>query len=282
MYEYLSEFIPAIIAYVDTLMAGYVLRLFSQLAAHYQGAWDAALILLVIIVGFRYLLSDRPLLDDITSKVVLIGFGYYMFATEWATFSRFVYVVVTDGTNELIGAIMGGQKPFDMLSTALDLLFDVMDAIGETVGILDGMVAHAIMWFVWVEIVILTAAAVGLAIVSKVLTGLLLGLAPIVLLAGLWDVTRDIVFGWLRLIMQFVIMSALTSAVVFFVTTIILFIVRGGASDGPAVISADLHYGMISVYAALLAIAVATLKFVPGMASAIGDGITPHTSKLTR
>ena len=170
------------------------------------------LTIFIALIGYRLLLGSTFTVRDTTLAFVKIG-AVFALATSWAAYRPLVYDLATNGPGEIVGEIgpAGGVVGSD--GTLLQRL-DLVDRNLEQLAILgtdDTPASNAAQSvpppFVGFDsfaiggarILFLFSAIVGLGIV-RIITALLLALGPFFIAFFLFDSTRSLFEGWVRVL----------------------------------------------------------------------------------
>jgi type IV secretion system protein VirB6 len=189
-------------------------------------ALTITLTLYVAFVGYRLIFGRAGLsVGDLAPRMLLIG-AVLALTSNWATYQVLVYDVLTDGPEEIAGAINPGagkaslNERVDMLSGRMVDLADAwteFDARPEQMA--PGMAAATpealpatatgVTAFIapkdslgpnmlLVSALLLVLASAGVLVIAKIILGLLLLLGPIFALLALFAGTRGLALGWAR------------------------------------------------------------------------------------
>ena len=203
-----------------------------------------ALTLYVALVGYRLIFGRSTLsMGEMMPRMVMIG-AVLALTSNWATYQILVYDVLTDGPQEIVGAIDPAAGKEGSITERVDVLsgrmVDLADAWTEfdarpeqsmpsgTIAEPETLPATAtgITAFVapkdslgpnmlLLSALLLVLASAGVLVVAKIILGLLLMLGPIFAVLGLFAATRGLTLGWGRaaVLMALVpVMAMMTSA----------------------------------------------------------------------
>ena len=235
---------------VDCYMQSNVQAGYAQLlgaGSPFSYALTTALTLYVAIIGYRLIFGRSSLsIGEMAPRMVLIG-AVLALTSNWATYQVLVYDVLTDGPQEIVGAITPGAGKSATLNARIDVLsgrmVDLADAWTEfdarpdtalpgdpdapplAAEALPAPAATATAFvlpkdslgpnMLLISALLLVLASAGVLVVAKIILGLLLLLGPIFAALGLFAGTRGLTLGWARaaIIMALVpVMAMMTSA----------------------------------------------------------------------
>lgn len=165
------------------------------------------LTIFVALVGYRFILGHTPDLKDGVNWMVRVGFTLAL-VTSWPAFQTLVYQVVIDGPNELAGTLLPASGiPSDDLQARVQRAYDTLRLGGSlptqpsmSDPATTGAVTQAAMYQSALPqtaslFVLSTSGVVG---AFQIAIGFLLAIAPLAIMALLFDATLGIFIGWIR------------------------------------------------------------------------------------
>lgn len=170
------------------------------------------LTIFIALIGYRLLLGSTFTVRDTTLAFVKIG-AVFALATSWSAYRPLVYDLASNGPGEIVGEIgpAGGVVGSDgTLLQRLDLLDRNLEQLA-ILGTADAPASNAAQSvpppFVGFDsfaiggarILFLFSAIAGLGIV-RIVTALLLALGPFFIAFFLFDSTRSLFEGWVRVL----------------------------------------------------------------------------------
>lgn len=186
----------------------------------FGGALVGMLVIAVALLGWRMLLGEGAPLREGVALALRLGIVLAL-ASQWAAFQPLIYDVALRGPQDLAGQILspgglGGQDEAGLaarvqaVSAALGELGAAVQPGGDAQA-----AGQAPGWQAAAPISVLTdearaglvaanqalvVTALGGMVAVRVVTGLLLALAPIFLAAAVFDAGRRLLAGWLRVL----------------------------------------------------------------------------------
>lgn len=172
------------------------------------------LILVCINMVFQYRAMDGRTAFWLGIKVALIG----IFAQNWTQFnalSTAILVGIDSIAGSLIAAVGGGAPgPSGTYAEQFDLMIadfgNYLNAAGEELNWMAGAILSNLGVFL---LSLLGALAAFLMVASRLMIALLLGLAPIMILLTLFDLTKDYFTRWLSAVVSFALYPIIVAGV---------------------------------------------------------------------
>lgn len=187
--------LPAdIITTVDSVLGGYTASAYGAIASKVAPSLYAASTLVVAFYGWA-VLSDKVQhpLGTMFRNVFAIGF-VLMAALQWTWFS-YIYDIFTNGPQTFVASLTGGQNEITALDNFYDRGMDTAFAILGNAGMTDfGQIIMGVIVFLITAIQ--TAVAIYLLVTAKMVTALLLILAPIYIGFAMFQTTRGYTMNW--------------------------------------------------------------------------------------
>ncbi|QZP09146.1 type IV secretion system protein [Caenibius sp. WL] len=165
------------------------------------------LTIFVALIGYRFILGHTPDLKDGVNWMVRVGFTLAL-VTSWPAFQTLVFQVVIDGPNELAGTLLPASGiPADDLQARVQRAYDTLRLgaslpaePGQGDPAATGAVVQAAMYQSALPqtaslFVLSTSGVVG---AFQIAIGFLLAIAPLPIMALLFDATLGIFIGWIR------------------------------------------------------------------------------------
>lgn len=218
----------------STVQDGYAALLGS--GSFFNQALTILLTLYVAIIGYRLIFGHTSMsVREIAPRMLLIG-GVLALATSWPAYQALIFDVLTDGPQEIASSIAGSDSGAPSLMARVDTLTTEMikiaddwaaanqrtasptaapsaatppaapaptpTAIAAPTSTLPFPLPVAKASFgpnlLLLGAMLLLLASAGVLVVSKALLGLMLALGPIFVVLALFDFTRGLAMGWLR------------------------------------------------------------------------------------
>lgn len=264
---------------IDAAIGSFVIDLFTGISNDITSTLRLMMILSIIFYGLAMMKGwvDTNLKEAI--KHVFMALIVYIFATNVGLFTNYTYEIITNGPNQLLGAVLshsGGPgeagvntfigNAYDQgIRTAGDLMFgSSWNALG--LKIMGFLVAAA------------TIAMCGysgfLVVMSKIAIAVLLGLTPIFIGFMMFKTTRGLFEGWLRQVFNFALIPLLTYTIMLFCLAIIATPVN---DMNAAQTAGNLTAVEVMPYIVTCFISFLLLLQVMGIASGIAGGISLST-----
>lgn len=167
------------------------------------------LTLYIAFIGYGLLIGRTPFrVGDVTISALKIG-GILALATSWPTYQQLVFDTLFHGPEQLAAGMMGAIAPsgpddigvFAGLQAAYDELqrsaaFFTQHSLSTASPLQGGNAGAALALNTSALLMLLTS--LGAVLASKIVLGLLLGLAPLFIALLLFEATRGVFEGWLR------------------------------------------------------------------------------------
>jgi type IV secretion system protein VirB6 len=256
-------------------------NLFGGAATPLASALVAGMTLYVALIGFQ-LLRGRGGLSMLTPRALLLGL-VLTFATSWPAYQTMVAGLLERGPDEIAQSLTGSRGSASLaFADRLDRLFGTLarqassSEPGPTPAAPPGAVPDAgapattaasitmptasmvTPVLVWGSALILLAGTIGVLVTAKIVLGILLAIGPLFILLALFDVTRPLFEGWLKMALLFALVPMLVtlcgSAALLFLDPVVAALVKqplGGPPNGPVI---ALFLGSL-VYLALMLLA---------------------------
>jgi type IV secretion system protein VirB6 len=181
----------------------------------FNQALTILLTLYVGIIGYKLIFGHTSLaLRDIAPKMLMIGVVLAL-TTSWSAYQVLVFDLLTDGPQEIATMMNGNEAAAPSLMARVDTLTTQMVAVADSwsaaatptvqaapaaIAALPVPVAKPSMGpnLLLLSTLLLLFSTAGILVVAKVLLGLILALGPVFIVLALFDVTRALALGWLR------------------------------------------------------------------------------------
>ncbi|WP_196774336.1 type IV secretion system protein [Rhodovulum sp. MB263] len=130
------------------------------------------------------------------------------FALNWANFN-FVSEHLIDGLDELAGSLIGSATGEEAIGSAyfaarFDLQMDRLAEYGNEAASHMSRVSKALMGVFFMALIALVGGLAGAVLVlAKMMITLLIGLAPVMILCSMFDVTKDYFHRWVSSLASF-------------------------------------------------------------------------------
>jgi type IV secretion system protein VirB6 len=209
----------SVLSTVDDTFETIYQALFTALTAQ---ALNLAILMTLIwtaYIGVKITLGNsEPIMNYLWTYIGTLVIGQV--ALNWPVFATWVLPFVTEWPNEIARTISGGASTRDVFIGYYSDVGNTLDDISETLGwsgtgqiIMLGILGY-------VPLVIMSSVIVSLLLIAKVATAILIVLAPIFIILCIWESTRNLFMGWLRQVLNFMLITILVSAVLFISTMI--------------------------------------------------------------
>lgn len=207
-----------------------------------------------------YRISMRDAVQ-VSVRIVLI----FMFGLSWANFGTF-YAALTDGTQNLAlsffdlagGALSKKASVVDAMDDLSGQMAETVDAVSKSQGsIMRGMVSTAL----YVVMGILMAAYVVIAGFAKIMVAFLLGVAPLAIMATVFDKTKNLFETWLGAFIGYLMWPVAAAGVI---GTVITMANRTFAAPDEVSNLGSILGFLVSCFVGIIA-----LRFIPNAASHI-------------
>lgn len=190
-------------------------------AAYFPGLIAAAITLFVATQGYRLLLGERFTAEDAVRLALRLGIVLAL-ATSWAAYQPLIYRVVLDGPAEISASLLGtgptnSEDAVVRLAEQIQAVLDESHLSGSstraptgalspvTSVLADQHVGSAALGFPGAIVIY---SSLGGLLALRLLAGFLLGVGPLFLFTGLFDVSLGVAVGWVRTLLGVVAASA--------------------------------------------------------------------------
>ncbi|WP_226627977.1 type IV secretion system protein [Alloyangia pacifica] len=179
-----------------------------------MGAATVAIIALFINMAWQIRPMDGREMLVLLFKISLIK----AFALNWANFN-FVSQHLIDGLDELAGSLIGSATGEDAIGSAyfaarFDLQMDRLAEYGNEAASHMSRVSKALMGVFFMALIALVGGLAGAVLVlAKMMITLLIGLAPIMILCSMFDVTKDYFHRWVSSLASFALYPVVIAGV---------------------------------------------------------------------
>lgn len=179
-----------------------------------MGAATVAIIALFINMAWQIRPMDGREMLVLLFKISLIK----AFALNWANFN-FVSQHLIDGLDELAGSLIGSATGEDAIGSAyfaarFDLQMDRLAEYGNEAASHMSRVSKALMGVFFMALIALVGGLAGAVLVlAKMMITLLVGLAPIMILCSMFDVTKDYFHRWISSLASFALYPVVIAGV---------------------------------------------------------------------
>ena len=224
-----GTFASSFIAYADCQARTVGEHGYLALAASGSNVSQLITILLTILIaifGYRLLLGATPTLREGVMTLVKVGFTV-AFATGWPAYQAVVYDVAIMAPGEL-GATIGAAAGLPGTTGDLPAHLDVVDQQFQLLAIYNAnrpfvplppgsvpppLFAGFDVFGLGAARVVFLVGAAGGYVVTRLIAGLLLALGPLFIAFLLFDATRGLVEGWVKVLSGAVLGTLATSIV---------------------------------------------------------------------
>lgn len=179
-----------------------------------MGAATVAIIALFINMAWQIRPMDGREMLVLLFKISLIK----AFALNWANFN-FVSQHLIDGLDELAGSLIGSATGEDAVGAAyfaarFDLQMDRLAEYGNEAASHMSRVSKALMGVFFMALIALVGGLAGAVLVlAKMMITLLIGLAPVMILCSMFDVTKDYFHRWISSLASFALYPVVIAGV---------------------------------------------------------------------
>lgn len=212
------SFVTDLLTKVDTQVAHYTFDGYHAIVSTFGTVVTTLLIIYFAGLGWLVIRGLVPLSPMAVAWHMIKAAIIFALALYWDYFSYFIVNFFVHGADRLVGIMLSSAGKSTDTHTITQALSDVWET-GNNVfaevwrisgpdfflGTLIGFLGSAVM-------VGIIGIALFYIIMAKVALSVLLVLAPIILPMFLWDATRGIFNGWLRLLVQWMITPILIYA----------------------------------------------------------------------
>ncbi len=206
-----------LIANVDSIVLGFVQGSFGSLTTTVEILWHLMFVVFIAFYGYKVLISGNFSASDLIIHCVKI-IVLLVLATEWDTFSLFIYNMVTQLPSDIAGQIiqaasdtLGSRSQADSQVTANEALSTFFDrGMAVSNAVLEGASWSSVGQYlyafaIWFGTIGLTGYATMLIILAKLAVALLLAVGPIFILLLIFTNTKNLFEGWLRTLLNYAI-----------------------------------------------------------------------------
>lgn len=260
-----------ILRQVDSITLGYTAKSYQAIMSAHAIELRLVLVLYVALYGIALFQGILPITMRDVARHLLKVFIVFQLATNWGTFTTFVYNVFTSGPDKVASALVGGSKPSEQLGEVFDQGMSTASDVYNKAGTLD--ISQCILGFlIMVGTLMMVGFALFLIILSKLGLAILLSLAPVFIPLSLWKSTKGIFHGWINYLVNYSMVPVVTYALL----SLVLILMKSSMDTLKQVGETVRMYDVIPF---LLASTIASLLFtqVNGIAASIGSGFALST-----
>ena len=195
-------FVSWMVDFADSTLDAAAQSSFAALAGAMGGIVVVSSTLLIVLLLVSFALQTRSM-DGRTAVLLLVRLVLInVFALNWVQFNTLASAV-TDGLDQLGGAMVqavggGGPEGTAGFAQAFDILLDefaeYLNAATEEMGWMGGAMITGVGAL---AMGIVGALAGGVLIFAKIMLALMIGLAPVMIAASIFEATKDYFHRWL-------------------------------------------------------------------------------------
>jgi type IV secretion system protein VirB6 len=197
-------FLEDIITRVDSVLETYSADAYQSLVAQYGPAIFALLTMYFVFMGYRLLTGTLEVSGSDMFKSMLTISACVMVGTEWDFFVRYIYDFVTNAPSEVATVMVSAVPDMDTQTDGIGLLSEFFNGglkvaaqAWEGASLLS--VSQVLLAFcIFIFTILGTFSAFCFILLSKITLALALALAPIFVLLFMFQPTRGMFDGWLR------------------------------------------------------------------------------------
>lgn len=253
---------------VDQVTLGFTAKAYQGIVSAHITELRMMLVIYFALFGIAVLQSTLSLTMREITKHVLKALIIFQLATNWGSFTTFVYNVFTSGPDQLTAALVGGSSPTQQLEDVFTTGVEAARDIYTKAGITD-IAQMLLALLVLIGTILMVGVALFLIVLSKMGLAVLLSIAPIFIALALWKGTQGLFQGWINYLVNYAMIPVITYALMGLILAVmqdpLATIKQAGENLTLAAIVPYLLMGIISVL----------LFFqVPRIAASLGGGIT--------
>lgn len=221
----MSTVIVDLLAQVDTQTAAYVTSGYAALVNKYSTQILLVVSCAIAFFGWKTLYHPNEFSMGNFMKMTVKIAVVYSLATNWAFFSTYLYDVLTNGPNEIAGALMqSAGSNYDSSNSALQALFD--QGMSNGMNFWDeGDWRHWLYLIlgmdIWLVTGVLTGVAITMIVIAKIFLSILIVLAPVFIPMLFADSFRGVTESWLKLCLGFALVPLMVDSGLLFTNGII-------------------------------------------------------------
>lgn len=266
---------------VDAGVENYIFNSYAGLAAEMSSTLRIMFVLFLVLYGVSVMQGwIRTSLPEFIQMLVRMLF-IFIFATFWNVFSAFAYELFTQTPNQVAGVLLssagGSLSNADSVNEVLGGIYD------KTISSASQLIFKSDTWAFGTKLhgLLLAVLVIGmiiyalfLIVLAKIAVAILLGLSPLFIAFMLFSATRGLFEGWLRQLLNFAFIPALTYGILIFVVSL--------NNDSVTALKESVKNGStgnMDIYPVLLSagISIILLMQVMGIAAGIAGGMQLST-----
>jgi len=236
----------------------------------------------LMVVGFGFAIM-RGMIQTPISHVMNIALKYavvFCLATKWSFFSEMIYVIFTDGPNELTGAIMNKAsfkwtlfKSHNVNGALQEGLNQGMEKTAEIyrMGSWKNFSPYIVGTLSLISVILICGSSMGMLVLAKAGLGVCLVLAPIFLLCFMFESTKSITEKWMQHMIGFALMPVGIHCVLMLILTLMDNTLVQLSSGGQVTIATGGAYVLLSI------ISIPLLLQVKSLIASIASGFSLST-----
>jgi type IV secretion system protein VirB6 len=231
--NYGNGLIPTLLSNVDNTGCNYVQGAYQELARNLTaggpGTSIASLLLILYVVFWAFGVWSGTATGSATDAAFRLfrAFVIYTLATSWSDFVSFAYTAFNDGPSAIGNRLLaiGNNNSYSSSNAIVSAMEAIWNQISQAY---QSHVAFSLLnlgaYIVGIVCVVIIALflAIGVftIILSKVFLWLLLGIAPLMILALLFNVSSRFFSGWMNSVIQYAVLQMLVYAFLAFYLTV--------------------------------------------------------------
>lgn len=266
-----------ILQQVDGVIEHIVFQGYQQLVSMCQPDMILMMTLYITLMGLAMMQGWIEFSINDFVKRILKMMILFTLATQWEIFSRFVYNLFTQVPNELSVHLIQGIGHIDSdktVTSSLQLAFDKAMYLGVLTWVRASFSAVSFYLYaiaIWLGSLLIAGLVLLDLILAKFATAILLTLAPLFLMLGLWRNTMAITENWLRYLIGFALIPIFVTAVLL----LILNIIDASLITMETALNTK-HYTLLSVtpYLLCVIVSIGLLRKIGSMATSLASGIS--------
>jgi type IV secretion system protein VirB6 len=212
-----TGYILGILNRVDTTCNAFVSAAYGSIGGAMSPVMQTMIICLMAFTGYKMWFNNQSItLSESVWTIIKVSL-IYVIATSWPLFQGWAYDLITNGPAAVGGAIVDSVISGETtggLDTKLDLVWDSGMKSAGLVWKSPGVIGPSLAALTILIATILSCAyALFLLCLAKVAIAVLCALGPVMIAMLIFDQTKGLFEGWLRTLLSFSFIPALTYAV---------------------------------------------------------------------
>ncbi len=271
-------FITDLMQKVDELVQSYTFDAYSTLVASHINSIRLVVVLYFIFMGYRIFMAKEHFSHvELIQKILTVSCCYYI-ATNWGVYSLFIYDLAIAIPNSISIALVLVAPNIPNHASGVELLeylwFSGLDIAATLFGSISISAIHQGLMALGVLTMTLLLVGYGLLVITlaKMIMAIGLALAPLFVLLFMFNGSRSLFVGWLR-----VIFTAMMKQIIIFAMIALVYCILFNTTE-TMLAKQTLDMMDVSTFLLLMFISLGMFLSASRIASTIGESLYLETN----